>query len=116
MDRFHLLSLLDDEEFFLAAADGEMNNKHLPERAKQHLAQCALCRQQLALYQKIHLKLLSALYRSQCPTSARLSAYCAYTLPGEERSAIQAHLYVCPLCKVEVEETQHFFAAIEEVV
>lgn len=105
------MSFLDDARLFSAVLDREIT-----EAAKDHFARCGLCRKRLATYHKVNGSLLAALYRSECPSSMQLSAYCTYRLSEMERLAVEAHLQSCPLCTREVNDTLYFLAAVRDVV
>jgi len=92
----------DDEELMRYALDGEV----LSEEAKKHLDACPICQQRVALYTGTNAFLTSQLYRSQCPSPARLTDYCAPValnlLSGNQRMSIADHASTCPLCSAEI--------------
>lgn len=97
-----------DEELIAFALDDEV----LSPRARQHLEQCEVCQQKVALYRKTNAGLVARLYRTQCPGATELSFYSlgGETLTPERRQEIASHLLNCPLCMAEVEETRRFMA------
>ena len=100
-------SMAPHDEALLSFALGE---ESLPEEAKRHLEQCAICQERLAQYRETHTFLVSHLYRHSCPDATQLSFYCANLLPADERMHIANHLLECPLCAAEVAETRRFLA------
>ncbi len=108
----HIRSFLSDEELF----DTAVERKTLPLGAARHLEQCAYCQKELAEYTEINTHLLTLLYRHQCPSGITLSAYCADLLPHVEMGAVRKHIRECPLCAAEVEDTQRFLAATEDIL
>ena len=100
-------SLAPNDEALLSFALGE---EPLPEEAKRHLEQCAVCQERLARYRETHTFLVSHLYRHSCPDATQLSFYCADLLPADEKMHIATHLLECPLCSAEVAETRRFLA------
>jgi hypothetical protein len=105
MDCLH--SMAPNDEELLSFALGE---EPLPEEAKGHLEQCAICQERLARYRETHTFLVSHLYRHSCPDATQLSFYCANLLPADERMHIANHVLQCPLCSAEVAETRRFLA------
>ncbi|GCE47530.1 hypothetical protein [Thermosporothrix hazakensis] len=87
----------------------------LPANVARHVAHCPLCQSTLAQYEELHFKLLSRLYRSQCPSSLQLGFFCAGLLSGAESEAIASHVAQCPLCSLEVLQTQEFLHDVEQI-
>ena len=112
MSYSHMRSFLSDEELF----DTAVERKILPLGAARHLEQCAYCQKELAEYTEINTRLLTLLYRRQCPSGITLSAYCADLLPNVEMRAVERHLRECPLCAAEAEDTRHFLTATESIL
>jgi hypothetical protein len=92
----------NDEELLRYALDGEA----LSEQAKEHLDSCPICRQRMALYTEANVFLTTQLYRSQCPSPAKLTDCCAPValnlLSNDERMSIAEHVNVCPLCSADI--------------
>jgi hypothetical protein len=97
----HLHSLALSNEDLLSVAHNEGT---LPEEEKEHLEQCPICQQRLAMYTRTNALLRSKLYRSVCPSAVQLNYYCLGTVPEAERISIASHLLDCPLCADEVAE------------
>ena len=95
------------EELLAFALDKEA----LRPAARQHLDDCPLCQDQVALYRQITAYLELHVYRSQCPSATTLSYYC---LPGaltdEEYRQVTEHLARCPCCTAELAESRRFLA------
>src|SRR5574337_1329812 len=92
---------------FKAPGDDELSSFVIDEEplspdAKEHLEQCEICQQRLAMYKQFHTYLVSRLYRFQCPSGTRLSLYCAGLLAADKQMEVAAHLLLCPLCADEV--------------
>jgi hypothetical protein len=98
-----------DEELLRHVIDGEP----LPMTIKAHIDLCTVCQQRLATYLCTNSQLLSKLYRSQCPSSTRLSHYCVGMSSVAEATLIAKHLEGCPVCMAEVADTRRFFATSE---
>lgn len=108
MDCIHSMAP-KDEDLLRHVIDGEP----LPKTIKAHLDLCTVCQQRLATYSCTNSLLLKKLYRSQCPSTTRLSHYCAGMLSPDEVMTIASHLEICPLCMTEVVETRRFLADSE---
>lgn len=91
-----------------------LDDEPLRPAARQHLASCPVCQEQIADIQRATSYLFVQLYRSQCPSASMLSYYC---LPGalseEEQSQVASHLTMCPLCLAEFAETRQFLDTSE---
>lgn len=91
-----------------------LDEEPLSPAARQHLATCPDCQQQVVRSQKATAYLVSQLYRSQCPSASTLSYYC---LPGalseEEHRQVTSHLTTCPLCLAEFADTRQFLNTSE---
>jgi hypothetical protein len=98
-DHLHSLALSNEELLSVAYNEGT-----LPEEEKEHLEQCPICQQRLAMYTRTNALLRSKLYRSLCPDAVQLNYYCLGTVPEAERISIASHLLDCLLCADEVAE------------
>ena len=91
-----------DDELRRYALDGEP----LSEEFQNHLDSCPICKQRVALYTSANAFLTTTLYRSECPTPAKLADFCTpisfQFLSTNERKQIAEHMNVCPLCSAEV--------------
>ena len=101
----------------MAPSDEELSSFILDEDplsldASEHLKQCEICQQRLAMYKQSYISLVSRLYRCQCPSGTRLSLYCAGLLAADEQMNIAAHLLLCPLCAAEAADTRRFLAEV----
>ncbi len=76
----------------------------------QHLARCQSCTAQLADYRNIEYKLLSKLYRWDCPSNDVLGEYQLKLLDQEQAGAVRKHLERCVLCKTELATLTEFLA------
>jgi hypothetical protein len=76
----------------------------------QHLARCQSCTAQLADYRNIEYKLLSKLYRWDCPSNDVLGEYQLNLLDQEQAGAVRKHLERCVLCKAELATLTEFLA------
>ena len=101
-----------DEELLRYALDNDV----LATEVQEHLEQCGICQQRLAVYQRTNNFLLAKLYRSRCPAVTTLGHYCAELLPANQAISITEHLTVCPLCAAEVAETRLVLASFEPYV
>lgn len=91
-----------------------LDEEPLSPTARQHLAECPDCQQQLACTRKMSAYLVARLYRSQCPPASLLSYYCLpNALTEEEQRQIANHLANCPLCLAEYTDTRQFLATSE---
>ena len=102
-------SALSDEDLMSVAYDEDT----LSPEQHAHLAECPLCKQQLALYTSTTETLQAKLYRSICPSAVRLSYYCLGVVPEEERMHIASHLLDCPACAAEVAEIRQVQATVD---
>lgn len=107
------LSFFNNEEMFTRVLD---TTQDLSDDVRFHLEQCELCQNDLMHYKQVNQKLLSSLYRKQCPTSMVLSAYATNMLEPDEQLPIQVHLCMCPLCTAEVDEVRRFFTDTEGMI
>ncbi len=76
----------------------------------QHIAHCQRCSLQLATYRRMELKLLSKLYRWDCPPNQVLGEYQMGLLGTEQALAVRKHLRMCALCSAEVASVAEFLA------
>lgn len=76
----------------------------------QHLTRCQRCSSQLATYRRIELKLLSKLYRWDCPPNQILGEYQMGMLSSEQALNVKNHLRMCVLCAAEVATLTEFLA------
>jgi len=95
-----------DEELLRLALDDES----LLKGAREHLEQCAICRQRLDRYKYTESFLSVQLYRSQCPSATELNYYCAQLLSADECIRLVDHLKMCPICALEVVDIRRIFA------
>lgn len=102
-------SALSDEDLMSVAYDDDT----LSPEQRAHLAECPICKQQLALYTGTTQTLQARLYRSICPSGVRLSYYCLGIVPEEERLHIASHLLDCPACAAEVAEIRQAQATVD---
>lgn len=107
-DHFHALAI-SDEELMSVAYDEDS----LSEEEQAHLAQCSICQQRLASYQRTNATLRSHLFLRLCPSAIDLNYYCLGGLPVEERTHIASHVLDCPLCAAEVAEIRRQQASFE---
>ncbi|GAC1427135.1 MAG: hypothetical protein PVS3B3_28770 [Ktedonobacteraceae bacterium] len=102
-----------DEELMRYALDGEP----LSDEIQKHLASCPICKRHSALYTGTNVFLTSNLYRSQCPTPAKLADYCTpisfKLLSADARRKIAEHLNICPLCSAEIATLRRDLASID---
>jgi hypothetical protein len=78
---------------------------------EQHIAHCEECASQLAAYQSLERKLISKLYRWDCPPSEVLGEYQLGLLSKEQAVAVKNHLSICVLCADEVAVLTNFLAS-----
>ncbi len=76
----------------------------------QHLARCQRCSLQMAIYRRMDLKLLSKLYRWDCPPNQVLGEYQMGMLGAEQALVVKNHLRICALCAAEVATVTEFLA------
>ncbi len=76
----------------------------------QHLTRCQRCSSQLATYRRIELKLISKLYRWDCPPNQILGEYQMGMLSSEQALNVKNHLRMCVLCAAEVATLTEFLA------
>ena len=105
MDCVHAMAPNDEDLLGLA-----LDEETLSAPAREHLEQCEICQQRLAMFKQVNSSIVSQLYRRLCPTGIQLSLYCANLLPVEERTSVAAHVLDCPLCAAEVAVTRRFMA------
>jgi hypothetical protein len=74
----------------------------------QHLARCQSCTAQLADYRAMEYKLLSKLYRWDCPSNDVLGEYQLNLLNQEQAGAVKKHLEQCVLCNAELATLTEF--------
>jgi hypothetical protein len=89
-----------DEELFAYITDDELLN----EENLSHLQSCPICQQRLKDYRDLHQRMLSRLYRADCPEPTELMLYIEHLLSFDEVSTINTHLQTCRLCSEEVAE------------
>ncbi len=91
-----------NEELMRYTLDGDP----LSDESQKHLDSCSICKQRATLYTGANAFLTSNLYRSQCPTPAKLADYCTPIsfnfLAADERMQIAEHSSICPLCSDEI--------------
>jgi hypothetical protein len=76
----------------------------------QHVTGCQHCSSQLATFRRIELKLISKLYRWDCPPNEILGEYQMRMLNSEQALAVKNHLRTCMLCATEVATLTGFLA------
>lgn len=76
----------------------------------QHLARCQSCTARLASYQRIEYKLISKLYRWDCPSNQVLGEYQLGLLKNDQALAVRRHLEHCMLCAAELATLTEFLA------
>ncbi|GHO96860.1 hypothetical protein KSF_069080 [Reticulibacter mediterranei] len=76
----------------------------------QHLARCQSCTAQLADYRVMEYKLISKLYRWDCPSNDVLGEYQLNLLNQEQAGAVKKHLEQCVLCNAELATLTEFLA------
>ncbi|MEM7114418.1 MAG: hypothetical protein AAF614_18430 [Chloroflexota bacterium] len=74
-----------------------------------HILHCPHCQEEVAALRKADLLLTQQLYRDECPDAMQLLEYKVGFLEGEEKTAVAAHLSLCPHCTAELAQL-----AIEE--
>jgi hypothetical protein len=74
----------------------------------QHLARCQSCISRLASYRRIEYKLISKLYRWDCPSNHVLGEYQLGLLKNEHAIAVRRHLEHCMLCAAELATLTEF--------
>src|SRR5882757_5524099 len=74
----------------------------------EHIARCSACSSQLETYRQVDRKLVSKLYRWDCPSNLMLGEYHLGMLNGEQTVEIQRHLSICVLCSAEVAALTQF--------
>jgi hypothetical protein len=67
-----------------------------------HLVHCQCCSAQLANYRQIERKLISKLYRWNCPSNQVLSEYHLGLLSQQLTTQVKDHLNMCVLCAAEM--------------
>ncbi|HWS83922.1 MAG TPA: hypothetical protein VN207_06655 [Ktedonobacteraceae bacterium] len=70
--------------------------------AEAHLAHCQCCSAQLANYRQIEGKLISKLYRWNCPSNQVLGEYHLGLLSKQLAAQVKDHLNICVLCAAEM--------------
>ncbi len=94
-----------DEELF-AYLEGEKVRPEVP----QHLTNCQYCSSQADAYQRMELKLISKLYRWDCPPNQTLGDYQFGLLSPQQSVGVKNHLSTCVLCKSELATLTEFLA------
>ena len=89
----HAMAISNEDLMSVAYDDDTLS----PEE-REHLAQCAVCQQQLATYTNTNTRLRTQLYRSICPSAVDLNYYCLGVVTPEQRTAIASHALDCPAC------------------
>ncbi len=73
-----------------------------------HLVHCQRCSSQVAAYRRMDLKLLSKLYRWDCPSNQILGEYQLDLLSAGRTAAVKSHLASCVLCAAEMRTLANF--------
>src|SRR5437773_2610018 len=76
----------------------------------EHLAHCPRCSSQLESYRQMDRRLVSKLYRWDCPPNMILGEYHLGMLSDDQAAEIQKHLSMCVLCSAEVAALNEFLA------
>jgi hypothetical protein len=90
-----------------------LDKEPLKQKIQEHLEQCFTCQQRLVVYTRTPDRLLSKLYRSECPSVTQLNLYCAAMLNTNEERNITYHIAECPLCTSEIVTIRQFLADFE---
>src|SRR5690348_1457668 len=92
------------EEELLAYLAGE----YVRPGVVQHLARCQSCTTRLASYRRMEYKLISKLYRWDCPSNQALGEYQLGLLKNEQAVVVRTHLESCVLCAAELATLTEF--------
>ena len=95
---------LHEDDLVISVIDPQ----ELSARAIQHLAECPVCAERVAAYQRVAHRLSAQLSRWDCPTTEEISNYVVGFLSGKRKREISAHLRRCPRCAEEVEISRQF--------
>lgn len=104
----HALALSNEELVSIA-----YNEDTLSQEEQEHLAQCSICQQKLALYTRTNTQLLTKLYRSVCPSAVDLNYYCLGMIPDAQKMSIASHILDCPSCADDVTLIRYQQAAFD---
>jgi hypothetical protein len=104
----HTLALSNEELMSVA-----YNEDTLSQAEREHLAQCSICQQQLAVYTRTNTQLLTKLYRSVCPSAVELNYYCLGMIPAAQKMSVASHILDCPSCADDVTLIRRQQAAFE---
>ena len=91
------------DETLLAYMDGEADDQVV-----QHLAQCPHCRERVRELARLHDRLMTELYRLDCPDPAQLGEYHLNMLSQAETEAVARHLSECAHCAQEVAQLETY--------
>ncbi len=78
--------------------------------AVRHVDGCADCTAELKQLRRANSRLLSALYRSDCPPSLEIGEFRSGLLAASDRARVAAHLTTCPHCTRELRDLDRFLA------
>lgn len=86
-----------------------------------HILHCAHCQEEVEALRKADLLLTHHLYREECPDAMALLEYQVGFLEGDEKTAVAAHLALCPHCTQElamlaIEEAPAVATAVDTAV
>ncbi|HTI14410.1 MAG TPA: hypothetical protein VL461_07555 [Dictyobacter sp.] len=98
----HCCSTAPDADLLMYVFDGDS----LPTPIREHMSSCSDCQQRMQRYVEIHSRLLTRLFRYECPTMLTISQYCADMLSSADTIWVARHVEVCPLCADEVAVTR----------
>ena len=104
----HALALSNEELMSIA-----YNEDSLSQEEQEHLAQCSICQQKLAIYTRTNTQLLTKLYRSVCPSAVDLNYYCLGMIPDAQKMSIASHILDCPSCADDVALIRYQQAAFD---
>jgi hypothetical protein len=78
---------------------------------QEHLAHCAYCATRLAQARQVEQRLMTTLWRWDCPTPQQLGEYHFGFLNSEVLRVVEHHLAMCTLCQSEVKAMGQFLEA-----
>ncbi len=78
-----------------------------------HVQQCSACQQRAQQLADLQNRLVTHLYRAECPSSLELGEYHLNLLPADRVSTIDLHLTTCLHCAREIQTLQTFLADLD---
>ncbi len=78
-----------------------------------HVQQCTACQQRAQQLAHLQNRLVSHLYRAECPSSLELGEYHLNLLPMDRVATIEQHLTTCLHCAREIQTLQTFLADLD---